>query len=144
MFAMMIMLAISSTMVEMMFAANFKAWRVNAHKLKWFNMVISIALSFILGIAFGAQGLIVMGAAMISTALSIPGYAFLHYNYDTDTAKRYENGMFSHYFHKWTQVLSDFFKIIYKILRIITAPIWITRAAIIKYNAFKNRKSAIA
>jgi len=138
------MLAISSTMVEMMFAANFPVWRRNAHKYKWVNMVISITLSFVLGLAFGAQGLIVMGGAMISTAMSIPGYAFLHYNYDTNTAKRYKGGMISYHFNKWKQVLSDLFKIIYKILRIITAPIWITRAAIVKYNAFKNRKSAIA
>jgi hypothetical protein len=144
MFAMMMMLAVASTMVEMMFAANFPAWRRNAHKYKWVNMVISITLSFILGIAFGAQGLIVMGGAMISTAFSIPGYALLHYNYDTETARRYKGGMFQHGFNKWKQVISDFFKILYKILRLITAPIWITRAALVKYNAYKSRRTASA
>jgi len=139
MLAMMIMLAISSTVVEMMFAANFKAWRVNAHKLKWVNMVISIAVSYILGLAFGAHGLIVMGAAMISTALSIPGYMILHYNYDTDLAKKYKGGLFMHNLNKWKQVISDLFKLIYKILRVITAPIWIIRSVIIKYNTYKTR-----
>lgn len=142
MFAMMMMLAVASTIVEMMFAANFKAWRVNAHKLKWVNMVISIILSYLLGLAFGAQGLITMGAAMISTALSIPGYAFLYYNYDSPMAQRHEGGLIKHQFNKWKQVLVDFFKIIYKILRIITAPIWITRNLIVKYNNYKSRKTA--
>lgn len=139
MLAMMIMLAISSTVVEMMFAANFSGWRRNAHKFKWVNMVISIGVSYILGLAFGAHGLIVMGSAMISTVLSIPGYMFLHYNYDTNLAKKYKGGLFMHNLNKWKQVISDLFKIIYKILRIITAPIWIIRLAIIKYNTYKTR-----
>lgn len=139
---MMIMLAIASTVVELMFAAKIPSWRKNAHKFKWLNMVISIGLSFILGIAFGAAGIIALGAAMISTVLSIPGYAFLAWNYDSPQAQRYPEGLLAHNLKKWKTVISDFFKILYKILRVITAPIWITRSIVQKYNNYKRRKLA--
>ena len=70
-FMMMIWLAVASTVVEMMFAARIPSWRKNAHKYKWVNMTLSLLLSFILGLMFGAAGLIALGAAMISTVLSI-------------------------------------------------------------------------
>lgn len=138
---MMIMLAISSTIVEMMFAAKIKAWRVNAHKIKAVNMVISILLSFILGLAFGAAGIIALGAAMISTVLSIPGYAFLHWNYDSPEALKHGGNLTAHIWNKWRQALSDLMKIIYKIIRFITAPIWITRNLIVKYNEYKMKRA---
>lgn len=144
MFAMMMMLAISSAIVEMMFAAKIPAWRRNAHKFKWLNMVISILLSFIMGVAFGAGGLIALGAAMISTALSIPGYAFLHWNYDSKLARRHPEGLLLYNFRKWCVALGDLFKLIYKIIRVLTAPIWITRAIIQKMNARKSRSVAAA
>jgi uncharacterized membrane-anchored protein YitT (DUF2179 family) len=53
-FMMMIWLAVASTVVEMMFAARIPAWRKNAHKYKWVNMALSILLSFVLGLMFGA------------------------------------------------------------------------------------------
>jgi hypothetical protein len=138
---MMIMLGVASFIVEMMFAAKIPAWRRNAHKLKWLNMVISIGLSFVLGTAFGAKGIIAMGAAMIGTVLSIPGYAFLHWNYDSPMAQRAGGNLFAQEFAKWKTVMFDFFKVIYKILRIITAPIWITRSILSKYSAYKSRKT---
>lgn len=126
-FNMMIVLAISSFLVEMMFAAKLPWWRRNAYKYKWFNMVISIALSWFLGFVFGAAGLVVLGAALISTALSVPGYAILNWNYDTIDAKKYNTGKFSVVFKKWTQAFSDFGKVIYSIIRVITFPIWSIR-----------------
>lgn len=143
MFAMMIALAVASSIVEMMFAASFPVWRKNAHRLKWVNMTISLILSAILGIVFGAAGLIVMGAGMISTALSIPGYAFLHWNYDTPYAQQFEGGVLKHSIAKWRQVMSDFFKILYKILRVITFPIWGFRILVEKYTNLKNKISTI-
>ena len=129
---MMIMLAIASTVVEMMFAAKIPAWRKNAHKLKWVNMVISIALSFILGIAFGAAGIIALGAAMISTVLSIPGYAFLHWNYDSPKAidggapvlQQYKTNI-SAQVDKTKELFIDLCKLFYLIGRIITIPFWL-------------------
>lgn len=123
----MIVLAISSFLVEMMFAAKLPWWRRNAYKYKWFNMVISIALSWFLGFVFGAAGLVVLGAALISTALSVPGYAILNWNYDTIDARRYSTGKFSVVFKKWTQAFSDFGKVIYSIIKVITFPIWSVR-----------------
>lgn len=136
---MMVMLAIASTVVELMFAAKIPAWRKGAHKLKWLNMVISIALSFILGLAFGAAGLIALGAAMLSTVLSIPGYAFLNWNYDSKQAQRNGGNMIQHIYKKWTQAFKDLAKIFYAIIRVITFPVWGTRVLINKYNTIKTR-----
>ena len=141
-FTMMIALAISSTVVEMMFAARFPIWRKNAHKYKWVNMTLSILLSFILGVMFGAAGLITLGAAMISTVLSIPGYTFLHWVYDSPQALKHNGNMIVHLRAKWGQALKDLAKVIYGIIRIITFPIWATRAVIIKLNSFKQRRTA--
>jgi len=143
MFMMMIMLAVSSTIVEMMFAANFPAWRKNAHKYKWFNMVVSVLISFILGVAFSAGGLIALGAAMISTVLSIPGYAFLHWNYDSPRAHARGGDQFSYIkknlktsYDKWSVALSDLAKLFYSLIRFITFPIWFTRNAYIKAKPY--------
>lgn len=142
MFAMMIALAIASSIVEMMFAASFPVWRRNAHRLKWVNMTISLILSAVLGVVFGAAGLIVMGAGMISTAMSIPGYAFLHWNYDTPYAQQFEGGLLKHNLAKWRVVISDFGKVLYKFLRVITFPIWGMRIIIQKYQNVKSKYNA--
>lgn len=140
-FSMMLTLAVASSIVEGAFAAKVKIWRVNAHKFKWVNMVISIGLSYILGIAFGAEGLITMGAAMLSTVLSIPMYAFLNWNYDTPTAVLHGGNECAYYydkfkvkleqyklgFNKWRVAMADFGKLIYTIIRTITFPIWMAR-----------------
>lgn len=121
---MMIMVAIASFIVEMMIAVNIPAWRRNARKYKWFNMLMSVLLSFLLGIAFGAAGVIALGAAMISTVLSIPGYEYLHWNYDSAHAQSKGGNLMKHHAKKWTTAINDLFKLIYKIIRIITFPIW--------------------
>lgn len=138
-FSMMIMLAISSSIVELVFAAKIPAWRQLAYKYKWFNMSISIALSFVLGLMFSAGGLIALGAAMISTALSIPGYAFLYWNYDSPQAQDNGGNMLSTIWTKWKQVFKDLMKVIYTIIRIITFPIWFTRLAFRKYAELRSR-----
>lgn len=144
---MMVMLAIASTVVELMFAAKIPAWRKNAHKIKWFNMVISIALSFILGIAFGAAGIIALGAAMISTVLSIPGYAFLHWNYDSPQAikggapvlEQYRNNISSQ-IDRTKKLLVDLCKLFYFIGKVITIPFWLPEKI---SNSFKQSTSKI-
>jgi len=155
-FSMMLMLALASTLVELMFAARFKVWRKNAHKFKWVNMTISIALSFVLGMAFGAAGLIALGAAMVSTVLSVPGYAFLNWNQDTPTALAQGGNRVKYYwddFHvhwaKWRVALADFGKLIFTFIKILTFPIWVTRTFVIKikpyivkYNAYVASKRA--
>jgi hypothetical protein len=160
-FSMMITLALASVMVEAAFAAKVKWWRINAHKLKWVNMVISIGMSYLLGEAFGAAGLITMGAAMLSTVLSIPMYQLLHWNYDTPSAHAHGGSEFNYYYaifkskltgykttlNKWSIALSDLGKLIYSFIRFLTFPIWMTRDFIVwlrpyvvKYNNYVARK----
>jgi hypothetical protein len=141
---MMLILAVTSTLLELMIAAKIPAWRRLSAKSPLFNLLNSLFISFIMGIAFGAAGLIAMGAGVISTVLSVPGYQFLHWNYDSEMAKRNGGSMWKYTTTKWSTTVKDFFQLIYKILRIITAPIWITRAALIKYNAYKLRRTASA
>jgi len=139
MLTLMIMLAFASTIVELAFAANFPRWRQAANNNKAINLAISIVISFVLGMAFGAAGLIAMSAAIISTVLSIPGYAFLHWAYDSPRAKKHNGNLLKYYSDKWKQVLSDFATVVYKVLRIITFPIWATRAIIQKFNNTKTK-----
>jgi hypothetical protein len=146
MFTFVIILAIASTALELMIAAKIPVWRRNAHKFKLVNLGLSVVLSFIIGILFGAAGLIAMTAAILSTILSIPGYAVLHWAYDSPEAQAHGGNMFAHYKQSWTdmklkwgQTLRDFATVIYKTLRIITFPIWGTRALINKFRALKVR-----
>jgi uncharacterized membrane protein len=139
MFTLAIMLAIASTVIELSFAAKIPAWRKAAKKNKTVNMIISILLSYILGILFGAGGLIAMSAAMISTVLSIPGYAFLEWAYDSPQAAKRGGNQMEYYTKQWKQALADLAQLTYKVIRIITLPIWATRNAIIKINAIKSK-----
>jgi len=139
MFALALMLALSSTIIEMSLAVKFPVWRKLAKKNKTINMVISITISFVLGIMFGAGGLITMSAAMISTVLSIPGYAVLEWAYDSPRAAQRGGNQFEYYNKRWKQALADLAQLTYKVIRIITFPIWGTRNAIIKFNAIKSK-----
>ena len=138
--SMMIILAVTSTLLELMIAAKIPAWRRLSAKCPLFNLLNSLFLSFLVGIAFGAAGLIAMGAGVISTVLSVPGYQFLYWNYDSPQAQRCGGNIMKHSRAKWGTAVSDLFKIIYKVIRFVTAPLWITRAMLKKYSAYKNRK----
>lgn len=141
-------LAVMSTIVEMMFAVNFRSWREAAHKYKAVNMIISIFLSFIIGLAFGAGGLIAMTAGMMSTVLSIPGYAFLHWNMDSPKARslgttRTNNAtkVAKKKYEKTKEVANDLGKVAYGTARVITAPVWVTRKATHKYKTYKAARA---
>lgn len=139
MFALVILLSICSASVELAFASKFPRWRKAARKNKAVNLTISIILSFILGIMFGAAGLITMSAAIISTILVIPGYALLEWAYDSPQAQTRGGNQFEYFTDKTKVVVSDTIKIIYKILRVITFPLWGSRIARDKYRNFKLR-----
>lgn len=139
MFAFMMMLAIASAVVELTFASKFPAWRRAAKKNKAVNLGISIALSFVLGIMFGAAGLIAMSAAIISTVIAVPGYAFLEWAYDSPQAQAKGGNQVKYYSDKTKTVISDLTRLIYKILRIITFPIWGFRIIVEKYKSIKLR-----
>ncbi len=139
MFTLVIMLALASTIIELTFAANFPKWRQAAKRNKAINLTISVILSFILGLMFGAAGLIAMSAAIISTVLSIPGYIFLEWAYDSPKAKKKGGNLIKYYSERWKRVLADFAEVVYKVLRIITFPIWATRALVLKFNNMKTK-----
>ena len=139
MFSLVILLALASTFVELTFASKFPAWRQAAKRNKAINLAVSIFLSFILGILFGAAGLIAMSAAIISTVLSVPGYAFLEWAYDSPQAQKHNGNQIKYYSDKWKVALSDLINLIYKFIKIITFPIWATRNVIIKLRSIKAK-----
>ena len=141
MFALVVILSICSAAVELTFASKFPVWRKAAKRNKAINLTISVLLSFILGIMFGAAGLITMAAAIISTVLVIPGYAFLEWAYDSPQAHARGGNQLKYFSDKTKEVIFDTVKIIYKILRVITFPLWGSRIALNKYRNFKLRTS---
>lgn len=139
-----VLLAIMSTALELMIAARVPAWRRLSHKNQLFNLLNSMFISYLMGIAFGAAGLIAMTAGVVSTMLSVPGYQFLYWNYDSPQAQKVGGNIYAHnkviYKKKmadFKQTILDLFNLIYKIIKIITAPIWLTRAALNKINNSK-------
>lgn len=151
---MMLILAVTSCALELMIASKIPAWRKLSAKSPLFNLLNSLVISFVMGIAFGANGLVAMGAGVISTILSVPGYQFLRWNHDTPTARLQGGNRAKFYwknFHvhwaKWRKVLGEFNQLIYTIFRFITIPVRILnsvfkfiRPYIIKYNAYVEAK----
>jgi uncharacterized membrane protein len=140
MFAFMMMLAIASAIVELTFASKFPAWRRAAKKNKAVNL--AIAFSFVLGIMFGAAGLIAMAAAIISTVIAVPGYAVLEWAYDSPEAQAKGGNLIKYYSDKTKTVTKDTLHLIYKILRIITFPIWASRSILEKLQLYMNKYRA--
>jgi hypothetical protein len=137
--SMMIILAITSCALELMIAAKVPAWRRLAAKSPLFNLINSLFISYIMGIAFGATGLIAMGAGVISTIISVPGYKILYWNYDTPKAQSLpEKSQYAYQSKKWKQVGADTAKMTYGTLKVVTAPIWIPRGV---YRKFKPTRS---
>jgi uncharacterized membrane protein len=138
-------LGVMTSIVEMMFAANFKIWREAAYRYKAINMTISLLFAFIIGTAFGAGGLIAMTGGVISTVLSVPGYAFLHWNFDSERAQKLEKSRTNHMkqvasknYEKAREVTTDVVKVGYVTARVVTAPIWIPRKITKKIKSFKS------
>lgn len=146
MFSFAIILAIASTTFELMIAAKIPVWRRLSHKSIVFNLVNSMVISWITGMMFGAAGLIAMTAGILSTLMSIPGYALLNWMYDSPKAQANGGDLYKHYKGRYNakkdkvkQTIADFFTLIYKIMRIVTFPIWGTRALMLKINNLRAR-----
>lgn len=140
---MMLVLAVTSAALELMIASKVPAWRKLSAKYPLFNLLNSLFISFITGMAFGANGLVAMGAGVISTIISVPGYQFLYWNYDSPQAKARGGNQFAHHkanfkltYNKWKIALSDLAKLTYNIIRFITFPIWFTRAVFVRINPY--------
>jgi len=145
MLIMALMLAIMSAAFELMIAAQIPAIRRWSHKSKLFNLVNSMVLSYIIGIMFGAQGLIVMFAGVMSTFLTIPGYAMLAWNFDSPKAVAKGGNVYKHTkstikpkMEKGKELAGDLIKVGYVTGKTITAPIWITRKAVRYYKSHKS------
>jgi hypothetical protein len=141
---MVLLLAIASSALELMIASQIPLWRQWSYKSKLFNLINSMFISYIIGIAFGAQGLIAMTAGLVSTFMTIPGYIVLHWNYDTEKAKatggnRYDAMKKSAKpkYEKAKELGGDLAKTGWFIGRTITAPIWISRKISRKLKKWK-------
>ena len=137
------MLAIMSAALELMIAAQVPLWRQWSHRSKLFNLLNSMVLSYLIGIAFGAQGLIAMTSGVLSTFLTIPGYAFLNWNYDTEKAKVQDGNRYQYAkktvkpkLEKGKELGSDLIKVGYVTGKVITSPVWISRKV---YRRFKSK-----
>lgn len=144
MLTMVVLLAIMSTVLELMIASKVPAWRRLSAKSALFNLLNSLFLSYLMGIAFGATGLIAMTAGVLSTMLSVPGYKFLAWNYDSPKAQALGTTRTSHIketvqpkYHKSKEVIQDLGKIAYGTGKVVTAPIWIPRRINNKIKAHK-------
>jgi len=145
-FSMMIILAVTSCLLELMIAARVPVWRRWSGASPLFNLINSLFLSFLLGIAFGAAGLVALGAGVISTLMSVPGYKILKWNYDSPGAIAVGGNRWKHfrenfgsYWAKWSVAIKDFFQLIYAIIKVITFPIWFTRLVILKMMPYISK-----
>jgi hypothetical protein len=143
-------LAVASFMFEMMIAAKIPAMRRIASNNHLVNLFISISLSYFIGAIFGAAGLIAMTAGIVSTLMSVPGYAILHAVFDSEKAQSRGGNQLEYYktkasesAQKWSLLIKDFLKIIYAIGKFITSPIWITRNIIFKINKIISNSSNV-
>jgi hypothetical protein len=75
MVTMMLILAGASLVVEMLIAYKHKIYRHFVQSSTMNNLIGSFGISYVLGWLFGAAGLTVLCAAVLSTAASIPIYA---------------------------------------------------------------------
>lgn len=144
MITMVFLLAITSTALELMIAAKVPAWRRLSAKSGLFNLLNSLFISYIMGIAFGAAGLIAMSAGVVSTLMSVPGYKFLAWNYDSPKAQALGTTRTAHTketvqtkYNKSKVVINDLGKIAYGTGKVVTAPIWIPRTINTKLKARK-------
>jgi uncharacterized paraquat-inducible protein A len=69
-----VVLAIVSFALELMIVFKLPGLRRAVQDSLFVNLFFSLGLSFILGMMFGANGLVVMTAALLSTAGSVPVY----------------------------------------------------------------------
>lgn len=74
MLTMMLILAGASLIVELMIAHRSKIYRQFVQSGTIQNLIGSFGISYILGWLFGAAGLIVLAAAVLSTVIAIPVY----------------------------------------------------------------------
>jgi len=128
MLAMVFLLTVFSAILELMIAAKIPLWRQWSYKSKVFNLLNSLFISYLMGLAFGASGLIAMTSGILSTFLTIPGYTFLYWNYDSPKARKTPGqNRYQHAKEKLSEPVADMAKIGFVVVKVITAPLWVPR-----------------
>lgn len=65
---------VASALLEGIILAKFKPLATLLTKRPWLSLPVSFGLSWLLGLTFGAKGLIVLAAGVLSTVLMQPVY----------------------------------------------------------------------
>lgn len=127
-----LLLAMTSLLLEGIFAYRIPAYRHFVEKREYVAIFISMAGSYFLGQIFGAQGLVCLMAGIMSTVASPPMYKLLGWyerNKIEVNAKYYEI----------RQTMIDFMRLLYKLMRLLTLPFRVIRTTSAKYYEFRLR-----
>ena len=105
----------------------------------YFNTAGSFILSWVIGMLFGATGLTVMLGGALSTGMS--QMWFMVENQLKENGYTWESFKeeYSQKMTDFAQLMRDFWKVIVFCIRVITFPIWGTRAAVLWFNETKAK-----
>ena len=113
-----LIVAFVSWLTEMIIARKLPLYRRAASANDIVGIVMSLALSAVIGATFGAGGMIIMLGGLISTLASLATYKAWGW-WDTSGSAGW---------NKFCTTMRDFFHLMHKILRVVTFPIWGWRA----------------
>lgn len=122
MLTLMLILTAVSAVIELAIVSKVPVLGHLFDKLWLIGMFWSIGLSWFLGTIFGAAGLIALSAGLLSTCVTMVVYRF----HLMEAAHSFKQNQLP----KIVQVGRDVLRVMYITLRIITFPIWATRAVI--------------
>lgn len=122
-----LILAVCSTAFEMIIASKWDWWRTKAAHSLLVCGVGSIVLSYVLGVAFGAHGLIGMTAGIMSTVMSAMCYPILELYLKHKTEIAGYKTRSRAWLERNIQTLADFGRFLMSIVRLVTLPFRIIR-----------------
>jgi hypothetical protein len=127
---MMIFMALASTAIEIKAVRSSKAlerWLSKGFhfgpihiQAGMMDLITSLGISYLLGALFSATGVVVVGAAMISTGLTLPYYPNMA-RIDASIARTKESWNDNR--DQIIQTFKDFAHLIYWIMRVLTLPV---------------------
>ena len=74
-----ILFAVATAALEFKLYKEFSLVRQGVRKVKGFGVVFSFLLSYLVGLAFGAHGTMVLMAGILSTVMTQPVYTFINW-----------------------------------------------------------------
>jgi len=129
---MMVLLALASTAVEGFFAWHVPAWRRITKKYRLLDLFFSFFLSFAMGKFMGApSGLVIFGAGVISTVISMPMYPAL--NWCEANA-----GKIAQWRMKGQEMAQDLVRLMVFLIRVVTFPFWFSRRVHAAVTTFRS------